>query len=87
MLISNYEVDISRIGTDFENKVKLILSYLSGIKVNTNKIEFFASDGRDVEFDFIGTFDDHLLLWEFKAMTVPYGDKKYLECKKILWKV
>ena len=82
MLISNYEVDISRIGTDFENKVKLILSYLSGIKVNTNKIEFFASDGRDVEFDFIGTFDDHLLLWEFKAVTVPYGDKKYLECKK-----
>jgi len=43
-----------------------------------------ASDGRDVEFDFIGTFDDNLLLWEFKAMTVPYSDKKHLECKKTI---
>ena len=84
MLLSNFEVNIARIGTDFENRIKLILSHFSEIKVNTNKIEFFASDGRDVEFDFIGTFDDHLLLWEFKAMTVPYSDKKHLECKKTI---
>jgi len=86
MLISNFEANIARIGIDFENKIKLILSYFSVIKVNTNKIEFFASDGRDVEFDFIGTFDDYLLLWEFKAMTVPYSDKKHLECKKAIMK-
>jgi len=84
MLISNFQVNIARIGTDFENRIKLILSYVNGIKVNTNKIEFLASDGRDVEFDFIGTFDDNLLLWEFKAMTVPYSDKKHLECKKTI---
>lgn len=84
MLLSNFEVNIARIGTDFENRIKLILSHFNGIKVNTNKIEFFASDGRDVEFDFIGTFDNHLLLWEFKAMTVPYSDKKHLECKKTI---
>ncbi|WBW98836.1 hypothetical protein [Oceanirhabdus sp. W0125-5] len=84
MLLSNFKVNIARIGTDFENRIKLILSYVNGIKVNTSKIEFFASDGRDIEFDFIGTFDDHLLLWEFKAMTVPYSAKKHLECKKTI---
>lgn len=84
MLLSNFKVNIARIGTDFENRIKLILSYFSGIEVNTSKIDFFASDGRDIEFDFIGTFDNHLLLWEFKAMTVPYSDKKHLECKKTI---
>lgn len=84
MLLSNFEVNIARIGTDFENQIRLILSYFSIINVNTNKIEFFASDGRDIEFDFIGTFDNHLLLWEFKAMTVPYSDKKHMECKKAI---
>ncbi len=60
------------------------MSFFSGIKVNTSKIDFFASDEKDIEFDFIGTFDNHLLLWEFKAMTIPYGDKKHLECKKTI---
>lgn len=84
MMISNFKVNISQIGIDFENSIKLILTYVNGIKVNTSKIEFFASDGRDIEFDFIGTLEDNLLLWEFKAMTVPYGDKKLLECKKTI---
>lgn len=84
MLISNFEVAIAQIGTDFEDRIKLILSHSNGIKVNTNKIDFFASDGRNIEFDFIGTFDNHLLLWEFKAMTVPYSDIRHLECKKTI---
>ncbi|RCX12950.1 hypothetical protein DFR58_1196 [Anaerobacterium chartisolvens] len=84
MLLSNFEVNIARIGKDFENRIKFILSHFSGIKVNTSKIEFLASDGRNIEFDFIGTFDNHLLLWEFKAMTVPYSDKKHMECKKTI---
>lgn len=84
MLLSNYEVNIAKIGTDFENEIKFVLRHFSGIKVNTNKIDFVASDGKDIEFDFIGTFDNHLLLWEFKAMTVPYSDKRHLECKKTI---
>lgn len=83
-LVSNFKINISKIGYDFENRIKGILNFFSAIKVNTSKIAFVASDGRDVEFDFIGTFDDYLLLWEFKAMTVPYGDKKHLDCKKTI---
>ncbi len=84
VLISNYSVDISQIGIDFEEKIRTYLLFLSGIEVNTSKIEFLASDDRDVEFDFIGTFDGYLLLWEFKAMTTPYSDKKYLDCKQTI---
>lgn len=84
MLLSNFKVNIAPIGTDFENSMRLNLSYVNGIKVNTSKIEFFASDGRNIEFDFIATFDDNLLLWEFKAMTAPYSSKKHLECKKTI---
>ncbi|MBZ6006841.1 hypothetical protein K1514_13160 [Paraclostridium bifermentans] len=84
ILISNLKVNIAQIGIDFENKIKSILSCVKGIQVNTNKIEFLASDGRNIEFDFIGTFEDNLLLWEFKALTVPYSDKRHLECKKTI---
>lgn len=84
LLIYSYNVNIARIGTDFENQIQKMLKYLSVIKVNTSKIDFFASDGKDVEFDFIGTFEDYLLLWEFKAMTTPYTDKKIANCKKVI---
>lgn len=85
ILISNSKVNISQIGIDFENKMRSILSSISGIAVNTNKVEFFASDKRDVEFDFIGMFNDHLILVEFKAMTTPYSDKEYKNRKKIVF--
>lgn len=83
-LISTFNVGISKIGTDFEDRIKVILSFVQGISVNTSKIEFLAFDDRDVEFDFLGLFGDYLLLWEFKAMTVPYSDKKHLDCKKTI---
>lgn len=83
-LISNFNVDIAKIGTDFEERIKFILSLAKGISVNTSKIEFLAFDDRNVEFDFLGTFEDYLLIWEFKAMTIPYSDKRHMECKKTI---
>ncbi|MCM3217772.1 SEC-C domain-containing protein [Niallia taxi] len=75
MLVAKWNKNISDKGTTYEAELRSILSYNPHIKVNTNKIEFKAYDGRDVEFDFIGTFEDHLLLFEFKHLQVPYEDK------------
>ena len=79
MLLLNNNVDLSPIGHIFANMLIQSLEKSVNIKVNTNKIEFLAYDGRDVEFDFIGTFDDYLLLFEFKSVTVPYGEKEFFK--------
>lgn len=69
-------VDISSIGTKFENKMRFVLSLVENMYVNTNKIEYIAFDGKDIEFDFLAMFDGYLLLWEFKATTSSYGAKE-----------
>jgi hypothetical protein len=76
MLALENNIDLSPIGKQFEQKLRNILSFVPIINVNTNKVEFVAYDGKDVEFDFIGTFDDYLLLFEFKAVVTPYSDKR-----------
>jgi hypothetical protein len=84
MLFLQYKINISPIGKEFENKLRSLLSLVPFIQVNTNKVEFKAYDEKDVEYDFIGMFEDHLLLWEFKAVTTPYSDKRLYECKKTI---
>jgi hypothetical protein len=76
-LLLNYKVDLAPMGHIFADKLIDSLSNSPNVKVNTNKVEFLAYDGRNVEFDFIGTFDDYLLLFEFKSITIPYSDKEF----------
>ncbi|HFO1035181.1 TPA: YecA family protein [Bacillus paranthracis] len=76
MLITDWGIDVSHKGINFETQLRSILSYNPHIEVNTNKIEFMAYDERDVEFDFIGKFQDHFLLIEFKHVKTPFSDKE-----------
>lgn len=75
MLVAKWGIDIANKGLVFEKQLRFILSFNPFIQVNTNKIEFKAYDGRDVEFDFIGLFEDHLLLIEFKHLQIPFSDR------------
>lgn len=75
MLVTEWKIDISNKGIEFEKQLRFILSFNPHIHVNTNKIEFKAYDERDVEFDFIGLFDEHLLLVEFKHLRIPFSDR------------
>lgn len=77
LLSTDFEIDVSEKGNEFERKLRFILAYNEHIKVNTNKIEFKAYDDRDIEFDFIGMFEDHLILIEFKHIKTPYSEKQY----------
>lgn len=76
IVAKQWKINISDKGESFEKDLRFILSFNPYIQVNRNKIEFLAYDGRDVEFDFIGLFEDHLLLIEFKHIKTPYGDKE-----------
>ncbi|MCP3764812.1 SEC-C metal-binding domain-containing protein [Domibacillus sp. A3M-37] len=76
ILVSELGIKIADKGIDFERELRFILSYNPHIQVNTNKIEFMAYDDRDVEFDFIGLFEDYLLLIEFKHLQRPFSDKE-----------
>ncbi|MCU4991163.1 SEC-C metal-binding domain-containing protein [Bacillus cereus] len=77
MLTSKFKVDISDKGMAFETQLRSIFTTSPHIKVNTNKLEFKAYDGRDIEYDFIGMLEDHLLLIEFKHLQLPFSDKEY----------
>ncbi|WP_242464132.1 YecA family protein [Bacillus paranthracis] len=75
-LVTDWKIDVSDKGKEFEKNLRYILSFNPHIEVNTNKIEFMAYDGRDVEFDFIGKFQDHILLMEFKHVKIPFSDRE-----------
>lgn len=84
-LFTNNNINYAKIGRDFESELQQNIhkgfrsSLLSerqpipGLNVNSNKISFVAFDGRDIEFDFIATLDDYLILIEQKSMMTPYG--------------
>lgn len=74
-LASKFKIDISHKGTKFEETLRNVLSLNPFIKVNTNEIKFTAYDNKQVEFDFLGLFDDHLVLIECKHEKVPFDDK------------
>lgn len=82
--ISKDDVDESKKGPTFEKDLKALMSLNPYIEINENRIEFEAFDNRRVEFDFLGMFQDYLLLIEFKNMKRPYSDKKMNDCENIL---
>lgn len=75
MLTTEWKTRVSDKGSNFERELRFILSFNPHIEVNTNKMEFVAYDGRDVEFDFLARFEDQILLIEFKHLKIPYSDK------------
>lgn len=77
MLTTEFDIDISDKGNEFERNLRFTLAFNHHIKVNTNKIEFKAYDGKDIEFDFIGMFEDHLMVIEFKHLKLPFSEKQY----------
>jgi hypothetical protein len=83
-IVSKWGINIADKGIIFEKELRLVLPFNPYIEINTNKIEFLAYDGRDVEFDFIGTFEDYLLLIEFKHITIPFSDKAKKTASDIL---
>lgn len=84
MLFLENKVNIAPIGKEFENRLRFLLKMVPSIQVNTNKVEFLAYDGRNVEFDFIGKFGEYLLLFEFKALITPYSDKRLYLNKEVI---
>lgn len=84
-LFTNNKINYAKIGPDFESELQQhihkgfrpeLLSKrqpIPGLNVNSNKITFKAYDGRDIEFDFIATLNDYLILIEQKSMMTPYG--------------
>jgi hypothetical protein len=84
MLINEWKIDISDKGTDFERKLRFVLNCNPYIEVNSNKIEFEAYDGKNVEFDFIAMFNEYLLLIEFKHLRIPFTDKMKRNCENTI---
>lgn len=82
--LKKYDVDLSPVGFQFEDKLREKIGSINGIEVNSNKFTFTAYDGKDVEFDFIGTFDDCLLLFEFKSVLIPYDDSEILRREDVI---
>lgn len=82
--LKKYDVDLTPVGYQFEDKLRKKLGSINGIEVNTNKFTFNAYDGKDVEFDFIGTFDDYLLLFEFKSVLIPYDESEVLKREGVI---
>lgn len=70
------KIDLSQVGKEYEKHMINELKDSKYIKVNTNKVEFLAYDGKNVEFDFLAVMNEYLLLIEFKSILTPYGDKE-----------
>lgn len=83
-ILQKYNVDLAPVGMQFEEKLIDRLKDVAGIKVNTNTIQFRAFDGKDVEFDFLGTLEDCLLLFEFKSVLIPYDASELHKREKMI---
>lgn len=83
-ILQKYDVDLKPVGKQFENKLINRLKDIEGINVNTNPIQFQAYDGKDVEFDFLGTLEDCLLLFEFKSVLIPYDESEVYKREKMI---
>jgi len=89
-----FNKNVSEVGHKFERDFidRLTRGYSQGIidlrrkkipnfALNTNKIEFVAFDGKDIEFDMIATLGDYIILTELKAVMSSY-DLDDLERRK-----
>ena len=81
-----FNKNVSEVGRAFEKDFIDTLSrgYSQGIiglqhnkipnfKLNTNKINFVAFDGKDIEFDMIAMLGDYIILTELKAVMSSYS--------------
>lgn len=65
--------NIAEKGFKFNEDLINLLSLSDHIKVNKKEVKFIANDGKEIEFDFIATFEDYLLLIEIKNFETPYS--------------
>lgn len=65
--------NIAEKGFKFNKDLINLLSLSDHIQVNKKEVKFIANDGREIEFDFIATFEDYLLLIEIKNFETPYS--------------
>lgn len=77
------KIKIAPIGTIFEESLRMQLYKVGNIKVNTNKLAFFSSQG-DIEYDFFATFHEYLIIMEFKAIITPYDEKRLKDNEKTI---
>lgn len=77
-LCNNNKVKISENGKVFEVEFRNKLAQLKMIEVNTNKLSFHTSGDEDTEYDCLATFDDYLIVMEFRTLILPYDNKKRL---------
>ena len=83
-LIKAYKVDFSVSGREFEKNFRMQIAKSQFLSICEKPIEFQASDGKPVEFDFVAVFDDCLLLAELKCLMVPYSDAELYDCRKAI---
>ncbi len=74
VLLEWNNVNLAPMGKELERRMIDMLTNVEGLVVNKNHIEFDAYDGRAVEFDFIATLDDWLVLIEMKSLIQPYDN-------------
>lgn len=74
-------VKISLIGKKFEEELRILLAKSENIKVNTSRLDFIGLQG-EVEYDFLATFDDYLIIMEFKALVTPYDEVRLKKDEK-----
>ncbi|MFJ5790603.1 SEC-C metal-binding domain-containing protein [Lysinibacillus sp. NPDC093197] len=77
VLIKNMRINNFKKGITYENELREVLTNANFINVNTANIKFEASDGKDVEYDFLGYFNEYLIIMEFKNCFTPYSNKEY----------
>ncbi|MEZ2657924.1 hypothetical protein [Aneurinibacillus aneurinilyticus] len=76
MHISKWNVNVAKKGIEFEQFIRNIFRLVPFLHVNSKPIKFTAYDGKEVEFDFIGTFEGALLLVEMKCLKRPFSSKE-----------
>lgn len=76
--------DISDKGVYFENIIRELVSINPNMKINTNQIKFTAYDGKQVEFDFIGIFENNIYLMEMKCLKKPYSDRELKDRQRVV---
>lgn len=79
-----WEKDISDKGVYFENVIRELVSINPNMKINTNQIKFTAYDGKEVEFDFIGIFENDIYLMEMKCLKKPYSDRELKDRQRVV---
>lgn len=74
--ISVWDVDVSKKGIEYENMLRFLIGFVPFLKINPKPITFAAFDGKEVEFDLLGMFEDVLLLIEIKCLKRPFSAKE-----------